>query len=331
MFKFFEILYRFMFIQFFAGEGGGDDDNPPDGDPPGDPPGGDNPPDGDAWKSTLPEDVQKWDEVKNSKDGGGFWDQMTNMKSRMGNSIRIPGEDASDEDRTAFHKKLSDKVPGLMKAPNKESDEDMAAHYASLGAPEKADEYKLDIGEKNKDKKLDLSLVDAFRPVAQANGLTQKQFHNIVNAIVDVNVEKAATAQGMLKANRDSLKEEWGGAYKQNSEMVTNFAEKTNAPDMIKKAIKDGLMDQGSMEWIHKMAVAVGPEGSGITMDETTVQGVLSPSEALERISEIRNNGKHPYHVTADVGHKAARDKMGKLYKMAYPDKTEQTKRSSVI
>lgn len=339
IFRAFNIFQRLMFLKFHDGDedgGGGDgkgdggtgdsddgDGDGGDGDGGG---GGDN-----VWQETLPKDVQGWNETKEAKDPEAFWKVMGNMKSRLGNSVRIPSKEASEADIETFHKKIMDKVPGLMKSIDKNDPKAMAALYKTLGAPEKADDYKYDLGEKNKDNKLDLSLIEVFRPLAAANNISQAQFNNIVNGIVDANVEKAATAAGMLKANSDSLKEEWGGAYKQNVDLVTVFADKTEAPDMIKKAIEDGVMDQGSMMWLQKMAAALGPEGAGIVMDKTLSPGVLSPSEAQLQISEMRNNVDHPYHKSSDPGYLAAKTKMRSLYKMAYPDGKEAVKRSSVV
>ena len=339
IFRAFNIFQRLMFLKFHDGDengGGGDgkgtggDGNSGDGDGSGG--GGDGDGGGDkTWQDALPEDVREWNETKEAKDPEAFWKVMGNMKSRLGNSVRIPSKEASDADRETFHKKIMEKVPGLMKSVDKNDPKAMAALYKTLGAPEKADDYKYDLGEKNKDSKLDLSLIEVFRPLAQANGISQKQFNNIVNGIVDANLEKSATTAGMLKANSDSLKEEWGGAYKQNVDLVTVFADKTEAPDMIKKAIKDGVMDQGSMMWLQKMAAALGPEGAGIVMDKTLAPGVLSPAEAQLQISEIRNNSDHAYHKPTDIGHKAAKEKMRNLYKMSFPEGKEAIKRASVV
>ena len=345
IFRSFDIFMKLMFLKFYDGEGGGGGDGSGDGNGTGngdgdgngsgDPGGGDGKSDGDTWQSTLPEDVQGWNEVKEAKDPEAFWNLLTNMRGMVGNSIRIPGEDASDEARTAFHKKLTDKVPGLMKSPDKTSEEDMKALYTSLGLPAKPEDYKYDLGEKNKDGKLDTSLIETFRAIAHRNGLSEKQFDNIVNGITDVNIAKAATTLGMVKANQDALKETWGAAHAQNTEMVGVFAEKTNAPPSIQAAVKDGIMDQASMEWIHSMAVALGPEGSGIAMDKTTAPGVLTPTEAKAQISEIMNNSKHDYWNTASLGHKDARTKMRtlRLAEVGETDKgsKEVAKRASVV
>jgi hypothetical protein len=62
------------------------------------------------WKTSLPEPVQGWDEVKNSDTPDKFWDQVTNMRSHLGQSIRIPGQDAGDDDWKAFNEKMIAKV-----------------------------------------------------------------------------------------------------------------------------------------------------------------------------------------------------------------------------
>ncbi len=336
IFRAFNIFQRLMFLKFYDGEGGGGGDGEGDGgsgnSDDGDGSGGDGSGDGDGdkpWQETLPKDVQEWNETKEAKDPEAFWKVMANLKSFRGrDAIRIPSKEASEADVAAFHKKIMEKVPGLSKSVDKNDPEAMAALYKTLGAPEKADDYKVDIGEKNKDNNLDLSLIEVFRPLAQANGISQKQFNNIVNGIVDANLEKSATAAGMLKANSDSLKEEWGGAYKQNVDMVTVLTDTFDAPDMIKAAIKDGVMDQGSMQMFHKMAVAMGSEGAGI-IDDKANRGALSPADAKDQIADIMSNKDHPYWNSQMPGHLDAKKKMRKL-RLAETGETEKGGREAI-
>ena len=97
----------------------------------------------DSWKGTLPDSVKDWNEVKEAKSADSFWEQMQNMRSFMGQSIRVPGEDASKDDKAAFNTKLMEKVPSLMQKPDFDNDEVMQAFYSQMGRPEEAEVYDL--------------------------------------------------------------------------------------------------------------------------------------------------------------------------------------------
>ena len=52
-----------------------------------------------------------------SADFDSFLKQAVDYQAMQGSSIRIPGENASEEDRQAFYAKLTAQVPGLMAVP----------------------------------------------------------------------------------------------------------------------------------------------------------------------------------------------------------------------
>jgi len=94
-----------------------------------------------AWKDTLPEGVKDWGEVRDSKSEDSFWEQMSNMRSMMGQSIRVPTDDASKEDKAAFNQRLMEKVPNLMQKPDADNADVMDAFYNQMGRPEEAAKY----------------------------------------------------------------------------------------------------------------------------------------------------------------------------------------------
>ncbi|MGD1830994.1 MAG: hypothetical protein ACPKM1_15645 [Spirochaetaceae bacterium] len=276
------------------------------------------------WQDTLPENVRSWDEVTNSDSSEKFWDQMSNMRSRMGQSIRIPGDDAGKEAMEEFYKRLNDKVPGLMKAPDPENDDDLGAVYSRLGRPEKAEEYAIpEIKDANGNvipaEKLDMSLAEAFKEIAHTKGLSQKQYGGIIEAITSMNITKNMEAAEKRQADQESLKSEWGAAHERNSEIVSNFLEKSGAPEMVMQALSKGLMDSKSMKWFHALATETLGDGKRFISDENRNKGVMTPDEAAIKISEIRNNKEHPYHKKDDPGHKAAMKYMRQLYLLKNP------------
>ena len=59
------------------------------------------------WKAELPEEIRDSPMVKEAPDLATLAKQAIDYQRMSGNSIRIPGEDASDEAITDFRGKLS--------------------------------------------------------------------------------------------------------------------------------------------------------------------------------------------------------------------------------
>ncbi|MCK5714796.1 MAG: hypothetical protein KAH64_02455, partial [Nitrosomonadaceae bacterium] len=70
------------------------------------------------WYDSFPESVQQWDEVQNSSGPEQFWQRITSHRQHIGQSIRIPSDEASADDMNAFYDKLQKRVPNLMPVPD---------------------------------------------------------------------------------------------------------------------------------------------------------------------------------------------------------------------
>lgn len=273
------------------------------------------------WTKTLPEDVRAWDEVKNSDAPEKFWDQMVNMRSRMGSSIRIPSADAGDEDRAAFHKKLQEKVPGLIAAPDFEKEETLNDLYTRMGRPADPKEYKLPEFTDSKGNKLEgagKDLAESLRAAAHKAGLSQGKFEEVLSSIITPSIQAREQAIALHEADKAKLAETWGAAHGRNSNIVNNFLSKTDAPKVLVDTLSKGSVDSETMVWLHNLATkSVGTQGA--FQDDHSASGVMSPDEAALKISEIRNNPKHPYYNRLDPGNAAAKKYMRELYLLKNP------------
>ena len=157
-----------------------------------------------TWSEALPPDVREWDEVKNSDAPEKFWEQMVNMRSRMGQSIRIPSSDAGDQDRAEFYKKLQEKVPGLMPTPDFEKEDSLVDLYTRMGRPAEAKEYKNPEFLKSKGEKVEgygKEFVESFKDVAFKLGLSQKKFEEALSSIMGASILANEKAQELHQAD----------------------------------------------------------------------------------------------------------------------------------
>lgn len=274
-----------------------------------------------TWTESLPPDVREWDEVKNSDAPEKFWDQMVNMRSRMGQSIRVPSSDAGESDWQEFHRKLQEKVPTLMPTPNFEDDAALAPLYERMGRPKEAKDYKPpkflnSRGEELPDYGKDF--VESFKETAFKMGLSQKKYEEALSAILGKSIQANEQAQELHKADLAKLTQEWGAAYDRNTTIVANFLAQTGAPQAVVDAIKASTADSTTMVWLHNLATKTLGTNGTFQMDNST-RTVMTPDEATLKISEIRNNKQHPYNNPRDPGHAAARKYMRELYLLKNP------------
>lgn len=267
---------------------------------------------GDVWYSALPESVQGWDEVKNSDSPEKFWDQISNQRSRMGRSITIPGEDAGQEDWSAFHDKLKSKVPGLIPAP---TEDNMDTFYDSLGRPEKAEAYtapKMEI-------ELDQTRLSAFQEMSYKAGLSNEQFGNLVKEFTTLEVTLGEQMVAQNVEAHKGLKEEWGNDYDRRMSVATNIAKLTDAPAGIVEILEQGNGTPADYKWFYSLAERFKGEGSNLAADTGTNNQQMTPSEAKDKINEIKRNKEHPYWNKMAPGHEEAVTKMQKLYELVHP------------
>lgn len=265
--------------------------------------GGDGGGTGDHWSANagLPEDVATWDEVKNADSADAFYKQMGDMRSRMGRSVVIPGEDAGAEDWSKFF----DKLPGDKVLPAPTDDASTAALYAKLGVPAEAAKYASPEGSGIEGEQL-----IAFQAEAFAANLTQKQFEKYVTGKVAAATTATENASVAFKEGLETLAAEWGATFKDRSATAEKVREKFFS------FIPQAAMNAETTKAMFTLSQQFGGEGQEILGQAGGAGGGMTPDEAATKIGEIWNNKEHAYHNTADIGHAAAKKKMRELYKL---------------
>lgn len=256
-------------------------------------------------KSVAPEYVSEWDEFKNSDSPEKFFDQIKNHRSMLGQSIRVPGEDAGEEAMKEFYGKLQAKVPGLMPTPDPEDADSYNHVLATLGKPDKTDGYNTE------GIKMDAEELGELKQLALDAGLTRKQFKEFTSKLAGRKSERNEALQAQMSEDQKALRGEWGTAFEQRAKIAANVALKTGAPENLVKAIGAGEADSGTMRWLYSLAEQFGGETLNFSPDSN--DPVATPGELQGQIDDIMNNSKHPYWQTGHPGHKAAVDKMVEL------------------
>lgn len=225
------------------------------------------------WYDVLGETAASWQEVTTSENMEGFMGQMANMKSLMGNSIRIPSDQAGEDDWSKFNEKLMSKVPGLMKMPDLADNEAMGLLFNKIGRPEDHEGYE------------SISDMPDLRQIAHDAGLTKKQYEIMMKAAQGNQNDILDQAKdGVLKSQLE-LKNKWGEAYSQRTMAIGKLIEQTDAPQQIKEMALNGTLDGNISEWLYGIVKQFGGEEQII--GEVSNSNKLDPGEAQERADEI--------------------------------------------
>lgn len=279
------------------------------------------------WQDTMPEAFRELPFIGKAENAEAAINAINNASQHMGNSIRIPGQDAGDEDMGKFYDSLMGKVPGLMKSPRSDDADGNAAIFRTLGQPEAAEGYKYDPPE-GKSVPDDL---DSIKEMAFRANMTQGQFQAFIGDILGAEWQHQDDMTLEQQKEAQKLVDEWGAAHTQNTTTVKNFLDAMKAPERITKAVESGTMQTAEMNWLLSLAKAVANPDQLQHQQQTHVDpNVLSPDDASNAISEMMNNREHAYWNAADPRHKDAVNRMVQLQHMANPEKGVDVKRLKV-
>ncbi len=268
---------------------------------------------GQDWRSGLPEGVREWQEVETAKTPDDFYKQMEHYRSAYGRSIRVPGEDAGQEDRQKFLERLRQAAPELVPAPDVDDQEVMDSLYSTLGRPSSPDDYRLPESAES----MDQDRVARFKEVAHKSGLTQKQVESVLGDYIGSEMEMQQGQMERLQEGTQRLKTDWGLVYDRNMKAASTVAERFGFTEDVVNAIASGQMGEENTRAFYAMAKATGGEGVNIANEPGGVAQMMTPDEARLQIQEIHKDKTHAYWNPSNPAHKAARKKMRKLHVMA--------------
>lgn len=271
------------------------------------------PPANDSWMSALPAEMQGNPTLQDVKSVEALAQRFIDTKSMVGNSIRVPGQDASTEDMAAFRQSLLDKNVGLMAVPNSEDAEAMQAVYKQLGMPDAADGYSRP---ENWAGMTD-ERYGHLSAIAHKAGISKGQFEQVVSALSTSDNEVSGKYAGEHQAGIDQLKGEWGGAYEQKVARATNIAKQLEAPPALQEAMANNQVDAATLRWMDSVAEKFGGEGNTLVNDPGMVSE-HTPTELQERFDEIT---KRMFDMNpSDPQYKALQAKRLKYMEMLTPE-----------
>lgn len=202
-----------------------------------------------SWLSSVPENLRTHEAFKGIDKSSDAWQQFVDLKVKSANSIQIPGENATDDEKTNF--------------------------YKTLGVPESADGYELaDLTDLPEGTEYNPEAKKVFQQIlhdAQIPAQNAAKFWDsytkavIANETAQKNSEKEA-----LDAAINELKDEWkGDEFKVNTELATRtfmkyFADDDKAKEFMEET-KIGTLPIGS----HPMFLKIFAKVAGLMSDDS--------------------------------------------------------------
>ena len=252
-------------------------------------------------KDVIPEALHDMPFLTDTADMDALKSNLTNAAQHMGNSLRIPGPDAGDDDWTSFDEKIKAKIPNLMRV-DMESEDGRKALMRQLGLPEEAKGYEA--GDEH------TWLAD----VALHAGLTKTQFGSLVSKLGEVNVQRSAESEAGRADALNTLYQEWGLAKPLKLTNINGLLKLTEAPEVFVKDVADNKADASTLKWLDSIASQFA-EVAKFSKDRNNPD-TLNPSEAVVQIQELMDN---PEYWKTTPAAKALQAKMLDLQKAANP------------
>ncbi len=232
-------------------------------------------------------------------DFGTFVKNAVELKAYQGDSLRIPGPEASTEDRTAFHAKLAERVPGVYYMPDASDPAQIKALQRKLGAPEDGNGYTFTPPEGGD---LDEAMTAQYRGWANDLDMTQVQADGIYKRFNEYQL----AAIGALKQGHGekitALKAEWGVTYPDKVKKIDHLVSKYADTDGFRNELAAGNVPPHILKMFSQMADGLLGEGMQMVgTGEGTQPSGLPPEEAAARAAEVRENPAfldeaHPEH-----------------------------------
>jgi len=267
------------------------------------------------WVESLPEELRDAPFLEGAETPADFKERIANAAQYMGNSVRIPGPDAGDDDIAAFQAKVMEKIPGLMVTPNAEDPESLAATMVKLGKPEAADAYKTPEGVA-----LPAEEVGRLKALAHDANMTQSQFDAYLSGVNKLSTEGREAAERQLEEGTNALKGEWGAAFDERTQDVAKFLEKnTSTPAYILESLKEGKLPADQVRWLHSLAETINIDDGGFSAQEDTRERTLTPSEAESQLNEVEARIFSQTNPPTPQEMQSLTEKRMKLMAQAYP------------
>lgn len=273
-----------------------------------------------TWLSELPEDLRADPSIKDFKDPAGLAKSYIHLNRTLGNSVRIPSEDASEEARAEFLSKIT-QVDGVLKKPDPNKPEEVEAFYKALGRPDKPEDYDIKLPQDVPEDLVNSDELAGAKNKFHELGLNSAQADALVKYELSRQMQEVDKMNQQVELSRQNLKNMWGSDFDARKNAAKNYAELMGKKHP--EATQQLMQQVNTNPLVYDMMAELGKiyQERGHIKGQGIQQFGLTPEEARAKISEIRNNPRHPVNNSSDPNHEAGVEELRKLYDHANPSR----------
>jgi len=257
---------------------------------------------------TLNEDLRSQGNLKDFKDVNQLAKSYVELQRMVGNSVRIPPADASQEAKQDFYNKIKSLDDVIIKG-----GEDF---YQKIGRPESFDKYQLDDMASDDFKNKYSVDIEHFKKTAFDLGLTNEQ----ARIAASQHLKAIEQQEKSLEANRlnteQELKKAWGHDYDNRINAAKQAVDifKTKYGDSVEHLINsDAGNNPALIRMLSDMAEIYKERSHAGT---SSMQFNMTPELAAQKIADKRADSgfMKAYHDDMHPGHAKAVEDMSRLY-----------------
>ena len=253
-----------------------------------------------SWRDEVPEDYREEKTLSKYQTVGDLAKGHVHLSRMMGNSVKIPEEDATDEERNDF--------------------------YTKLGRPETADKYEYERPDMPEGMAYDQNSETAFKPLAHDQGLSQKQ----VGSILDFYNKFALDSQIDNKLHMDeayfkgeaALQKEWGmKGYDRNVSIAQRAMKEFGGPELEKLLSEDPRGSHPALiKAFYKMGLKSQEARPLDAEHDSSFLDVTSAQKEIENFNKPAHKMYKAYWNKDDPKHAEAVAYRDRLFDMAFPE-----------
>lgn len=222
--------------------------------------------------------------LKDFDNVGALAKSYVETKAMIGNSMRIPSEDAGPEAYSEFINSLVTKVPTVMVKPDftepKQSDE----FYATMGVPDDMAKY-----ENPEDTALIPDVEAEIRAIALKAKMTPFQYKTFIAELATREAETTTNLTAKRDGDFSALAGKWGTTHDARIEA----AKKTNEEYFPGRPFEQ--LNTAEIEGLYAISESVTGKGATVaTQAGGEISTGMTPAEATERAAEIMKRIHNP-------------------------------------
>jgi hypothetical protein len=253
-----------------------------------------------SWRDDVPEDYREEKTLSKYQTVADLAKGHVHLSRMMGNSIKIPGEDATDEERNDF--------------------------FTKLGRPETADAYDYQRPDLPEGMAYDETSEKAFKELAHKQGLSQTQLGAILDFYnkfaLDSQIDQKLVMDEAYFKGEAALQKEWGmKGYDRNVAIAQRAMKEFGGPELEKLLTEDPRGSHPALiKAFYKMGLKSQEARPLDSEHDSSFLDIASAQKEIENFNKPSHKFYKAYWNKDDPKHAEAVAYRDRLFDMAYPD-----------